>query len=246
MSSLSRPSVVLFAAGVVLTLAASAGCDAKTAASAAPPAPPVVTADPTPSANPDEGGGSAPPQGPQPQPKPAGTSTKTATPPAPAWPTPEDCVSYNPANLTVAYEAEVFTVSDGGTVVVRVHGGPGSNTGDKALAVAQRYKKHCYIGRDNTRDDKNAYVFDYWRSLSGMNTTIPDQEEDCSPYDRHNLTVEDMGNGYGWRVKDHDHVLHLFDDESDARDGKAVLAKYSQICSIGFTDDGREVMSYSL
>ncbi len=79
-----------------------------------------------------------------------------------------------------------------------------------------------------------------------MNTTIPDQEEDCSPYDRNNLTVEDMGNGYGWRVKDHDHVLHLFDNESDARNGKLVLAKYSQICSIGFTDDGREVVSYSL
>ncbi len=79
-----------------------------------------------------------------------------------------------------------------------------------------------------------------------MNTTIPDQEEDCSPYDRHNLTVEDMGGGYGWRVKDHDHVLHLFDNESDARNGKLVLAKYSQICSIGFSDDGRDVMSYSL
>jgi hypothetical protein len=240
MSSLSRPSVLLFVAGAALTLAASAGCNAPSSAAAAPPAPPVVSEAPTPSEAPDEDNGSAPP--PQPQPKP--TSTKSAPPPA--WPTNEDCISYNPANLTVSYENEIFTVTDGATVVARVHGGQGSNTGDKALALAQRYKKHCFLGRDNTREDKNEYVFDYWRSLSGMNTTIPDQEEDCSPYDRHNLTVEDMGNGYGWRVKDHDHVLHLFDNESDARNGKLVLSKYSQICSIGFTDDGRDSVSYSL
>jgi hypothetical protein len=56
-----------------------------------------------------------------------------------------------------------------------------------------------------------------------------------------------MGSGYGWRVKDHDHVLHLFDNESDARKGKLVLAKYGQICSIGDPGDlGRDVISYSL
>ena len=60
-----------------------------------------------------------------------------------------------------------------------------------------------------------------------------------------NLTVEDMGGGDGWRVKDHDNVLHLFDNESDARNGKLVLAKYSKNCSIG-DNDGYDAVNFML
>ena len=76
-------------------------------------------------------------------------------------------------------------------------------------------------------------MFDYWRDPSGQNPTIPDQADDCSPYDRTNLTVEDMGGTEGWRVKDHDHVLHVFYTEQDARAGQQVLSKYAQVCFIG-------------
>jgi hypothetical protein len=146
----------------------------------------------------------------------------------------------------VTYAAGVDSVSEGAKVVLRVPGGPGETAGEKALALAQRFGKPCFLGRDNTREERNAYIFDYWRSPSGQNPDIPEQEEDCSNYDRHNLTVEDMGDGHGWRVKDHDHVLHLFDNESDARDGKLVLSKYRTICFFGSGDDGQDVASYSL
>ena len=52
--------------------------------------------------------------------------------------------------------------------------------------------------------------------------------------------------GTGWRVKDHDHVLHLFDNETDARNGKLVLAKSSQICYIGDNDDGQDVATFAV
>jgi hypothetical protein len=108
-----------------------------------------------------------------------------------------------------------YTVSDGTKVVVKVYGQSGDNTGKQALALAQRYSRHCYLGRNNHRtEDREQYIFDYWQNPSGKNTTIPDLEDLCSNYNRNNLTVEDMGDGYGWRVKDHDHVLHLFDNES--------------------------------
>lgn len=126
-------------------------------------------------------------------------------------------------------------------------GGPGETVGAKGLALAQRFRKHCFLGRGNTREDKNSYTFDYWRDPSGKTPNIPDQDEDCSGYNRNNLTVEDMGGGYGWRVKDHDHVLHVFDNESDARSGKLVLSKYNQICFIGNSDDNDpDVVSYFL
>jgi hypothetical protein len=244
MSSLSTGNLIRYAAAAVFALAAASGC-AGTSNTADPGlgvAPPAHTPTPTTEATPDP----APPP-PPPPPKPASNGGSGSSS---SWPTPEDCISYNPAALTMAYDAGYYTVKEGSKVVLRVPGQQGDTTGDKALALAKRYKKHCFLGRDNTREERNSYIFDYWRSASGATPTIPDQEEDCSEYDKTNLTVEDMGGGYGWRVKDHDHVLHLFDNESDARNGKLVLAKYRQICYIGSGGDddnsGQDQVSYSL
>ena len=129
-------------------------------------------------------------------------------------------------------------VTAGSVEVMRVHGDPGSDLGDKALALAKRYGKHCFLGRKNTREEKVNYVFDYWRNQVSGAGAVPGQEDDCSAYNRNNLTVEDMGNGDGWRVKDHDHVLHLFDNERDARNGKLVLSKYGHMCQLGDGGDG--------
>lgn len=165
------------------------------------------------------------------------------------WPSPEDCVAYNPNNLTKKYEAGIWTINDGNTQVMRLHGGPSENVGDKGLALAKRFKSHCFIGRNNQREEKYSYIFDYWRNSSGINTTIPDQEEDCSQYERGNISVDEMGDD-AYRVKDHDHVLHGFDTKTDAEKGKVVLAKYNQICFIGNSDDndtqGQELVNYML
>lgn len=167
-----------------------------------------------------------------------------SSPAAASWPTPEDCLSYNPAGLTKQYAAGIHQIMDGSRIVLRLHGGPGETIGEQGLALARRYRKHCYIGRGNTREEKGEYIFDYWRDGSGNTPSIPD--ENCSSYNRNNLTVEDMGSGHGWRVKDHDHVLQQFDNETDARNGKLVLGKYSRICFIDQGYDGldRDPISY--
>lgn len=234
-----RTSPVRLLAVLALVVAVTAGCSAGSTAAAPSAAP--VTATPT-ASTPATAVASAPP--------PASPPTNRATnppPPVADWPSPADCVSYNPATLTVTYEAGTFTVVDGSTDVVKVQGDPSSDTGDKALALAQRYRRHCFLGRNNTREDHNSFVFDYWRDPSGRTPAIPDQDDDCSPYNNGNLTVEDMGDGNGWRVKDHDHVLQLFDNQSDARNGKLVLSKYHQICFIGDNgDNDPDLVSYFL
>ncbi len=160
-------------------------------------------------------------------------------PPAGQWPSPLDCVSYDPAALTTVYAAGVWAVKQNQNEIVRVYGGPMENGGQKLLALAKRYRQVCFIGRGNYRDDKEAYIFEYWRNPSGINSPIPDSEDDCSSYDRNNLQVNDMGGGYGWRVKDDDHVLQIFDHDVDANNGKIVLAKYNQICEVDSeTPDG--------
>jgi hypothetical protein len=148
-----------------------------------------------------------------------------------AWPSPEDCISYNANTLTLGYEAGVWVVRSGTTEVVRVYGGPSDPNGDHALAVAKRYTKVCFIGRGNTREGREEYIFEYWRDPSGINTTLPDAEEACSSYDRTNIIVDDAGDD-AWRVRDDDHVLQMFDTEQDATNGKLVLEKYDQICFV--------------
>jgi len=217
---------------VILVLSTGGGCDSGKPQSAAPPeistvvTPSAGAATPAPGASQTRGPGS---------PAAAGVA---------AWPTPEDCIAYNPANLTTQYAAGIHQIMDGSRIVLRLHGGPGETIGQQGLALARRYRKHCFLGRSNTREEKGEYIFDYWRDGSGNTPSIPD--ENCSGYNRNNLTVEDMGGGHGWRVKDHDHVLQLFDNEPDARSGKLVLAKYGRICFIDQAYDGldRDPISY--
>jgi hypothetical protein len=208
---------------VIGVLAMGASCGSK------PQAAPVVSTVVTPSAIPV----SSPDPG-----------KATGSPAPPSWPTPEDCITYNPSNVTSHYEAGIYQINDGSKIVLRLHGGPGENVGQQGLALAKRWRKHCFLGRANTREEHGEYVFDYWRDASGNNPAIPD--ENCSSYNKNNLTVEDMGGGNGWRVKDHDHVLQLFDNESDARNGKLVLAKYSKICFLDQAYDNldRDPISY--
>lgn len=220
---------------VALVLTAAGSCDSGKPETQAPPEISTVV---TPSTGPD-----TPAPGASPSRGSGGSSPGGGQVPA-AWPNPEDCLSYNPGNLTKQYAAGIHQIMDGSRIVLRLHGGPGETIGEQGLALARRYRRHCFIGRTNTREEKGEYIFDYWRDGSGNTPSIP--EENCSGYNRNNLTVEDMGSGHGWRVKDHDHVLQLFDNETDARNGKLVLAKYSRICFIDQSYDGldRDPISY--
>jgi hypothetical protein len=214
---------------LVLAVGATA-CGTPAPASTDPPDTGVLGPSETPSGDP----ATTPPADPG-----SGGTTTAAPPPAAQWPSPLDCISYNPNALTKVYAAGVHAIKQGQTELIRVYGGPSDTVGDKALALAKRYTQVCFIGRNNYMDEKEAYIFEYWRNPSGNNSPIPDSEDDCSNYDKNNLQVNDMGGGYGWRVKDDDHVLQIFETEVDAKNGKIVLAKYNQICYVqSETPDG--------
>ncbi len=228
---MSRTTLALATAGCLLTLAGCAGTSGPAGSGSLGQLPGTTPGTPATVAPTTAAPATTKPVHTQPPP--------THTQP-PDWPTNADCVSYNPANLTVDGTAAsgTFLVEDGSTIVIRIHSDQ-DQAGPQALALAQRYTRHCYIGRNNTMDPKGDYIFDYWRDPSGQTPPIPDEDDDdlCSPYNNTNLTVEDMGDGNGWRVKDHDHVLHLFADQQDANDADIVLKKYSSVCAIGDITD---------
>jgi hypothetical protein len=236
MKTLRGVRTIGWAVGAAVLLTGLAACGGTSSPTAGGPVSTPTTA------STDASLGQAATTAPAPGPAPVKTSTNTGDP---NWPSPADCISYNPRNVTVSYANGIYTVADGSTVVMKLHGDVSDDTGQKGLALAQHFGRHCFIGRGNHRDQPNMYVMDYWRDPSGLNPNIPDQDQDCSNYNRNNLTVEDMGDNDGWRVKDHDHVLHLFDNGNDARNGKLVLLKYSNICSIGNTfDDNQDAVNY--
>ena len=58
----------------------------------------------------------------------------------------------------------------------------------QVIALARRYKGHCFIGRGNTRSNHSDYVVDYWIAPTNVPSTI--QKEDCREYDRGSLTIK--------------------------------------------------------
>ena len=148
MSNLLVRTVHLGAAGALL-LAAAAGCAKSENPTTLPPAAtasatpevtttadPEPTAQPTPPKNTGGGGGGG------------GSSS--------SWPSPADCVSYNTNNLTVFYDSvsDKYNVMDGSSLVIQLFGDEGPQVGEQGLALAKRYKKVCYLGRNNTRTEE--------------------------------------------------------------------------------------------
>lgn len=97
-------------------------------------------------------------------------------------------------------------------------------------ALAQNYKEHCFIGRANTRPEPERYVMDYWRNPVHPAPVVP--APDCLAHDPAALRVESMG-ASGWLVRAGAELIALFDTESDANDGLAVMRHYNRHCYVG-------------
>ena len=261
MSNLLKVGPLRFAALAVAALALGAGCDDKPSAQA----PTVPASHPVASPPPATGvlgpaeepaGGTRPPSG---QSRSGGSGgsgssavgrwlTAQAARARPrSGPARRTASRTTRTTSTLAYDAGVYTVKDGSKLVVRVYGSQGDEVGDKALALAQRYRKHCYLGRDNGREDEASYVFDYWRDASGLKPTIPGQEDDCSVLRPHR--PDRRRHGQRPRVagpRERPRAAHLRQRVRRPA-GKLVLAKYGQICFIGDSgDDEQDVVNYML
>lgn len=81
--------------------------------------------------------------------------------PHPVEPSPEDCVSYNPANLTVASAgADGWQMRDGSHIMALLDT---QADAEDAVKVARNHTRSCFIGRDNTRPNRHRYILEFWR-----------------------------------------------------------------------------------
>jgi hypothetical protein len=146
-----------------------------------------------------------------------------------AWPSPADCVTYNPATVTISYAAptQTWSIVDGtqGLLVFKRQA-----DADAGLALAKSYKKHCWIGRTNTRSNHGAYVMDYWLDAVAGAAAVPNP--DCLPHTASQLAVASSGTS-GWLVTNGSEAVKLLDTKADADNAVLVMKHYNRHCYIG-------------
>gem|GEM_PF-3498719 len=75
-------------------------------------------------------------------------------------PSPEDCVSYHPANLTIADRGTYWQLRDGGMAL-----GIFATQSDAVagLNMAKAHSQQCFIGRANSKPNRLEYITEYWK-----------------------------------------------------------------------------------
>lgn len=148
------------------------------------------------------------------------------TSPQPA--TPADCLSYDPRSLRIVNEGEAgWLLTDGRSRMAMLDTEADAR---KALALAQRHTAQCFIGRGNRRPNRRDYIVTYWTGVSGITTTI--SQQDCIPYDVTGLRIANEG-AAGWLLTDGRSRMLTLDSEADARQALALARQHTAQCFIG-------------
>lgn len=139
-----------------------------------------------------------------------------------------DCLTYNPNDLRIVDEGPSgWLLTDGRSRMLILDN---KEDAEKALALARRYTSHCFIGRDNTKPNRDDYVHEYWLGDSGIGTIIPN--EDCISYNPDTLRIVDEG-ATGFLLTDGFSRMAIYASREDAEEGLRVAKLYTRQCFIG-------------
>jgi hypothetical protein len=144
---------------------------------------------------------------------------------------PEDCSSYAPSTLTIGQTPSswLLLVPGAGFFEILNSFDTESDARD-GLAVAMRATADCFIGRDNSRANRKAYIIDYWKGSSGIATTVV--TEDCTAYNPSSIQMSSNGSA-GWVVTDRGTLQLTLDNSRDAS-AAFLLAKANEAhCFVG-------------
>jgi hypothetical protein len=83
------------------------------------------------------------------------------SPPLDPLPQAEDCIPYNTGALRlVDLGASGWRLTDGVASMLMLDN---QTDAGEALTLARKYSRQCFIGRDNARADRLAYIVQYWK-----------------------------------------------------------------------------------
>ena len=157
------------------------------------------------------------------------------------WPSPADCISHDPATATINYvpATQVWQVRTSTSTPLAFKREVDAKDG---LALVKAYKKHCFIGRNNTRPDRARYIMDYWMDPVQPSPAIA--SPDCYPYKASDLNIAPE-TASGWLLKRGDSgSITYFDTKADAEKAIMVMKHFNQGCYIGRGYTGSDRLNY--
>jgi hypothetical protein len=144
-------------------------------------------------------------------------------------PSPEDCVSHDPNQLTVEPFGTGYRMIDSGSHAMALL--DNLTDAQNALSVARGFTQHCFDSR--TSPDKGKHLMEYWKGGKGV--AGPVSNEDCISYNRTNLSIVEVNDASGqwWSLRDGGLYMEAFTSQADAVRGRLVAQQHSRQCFIG-------------
>jgi hypothetical protein len=142
---------------------------------------------------------------------------------------PRDEIAYDPRALQIVDEgAKGWLLTDGRSRMLMFDDEQDARNG---LAVAQRFSRQGFVGRDNHRPSRRDYLFYYWAGDSGLPHAAL-TKVDPIPYAPDNTIAVDRG-ALGWQIQDGSSKLELADDAGDAAAMLEIIKRHRRVCFIG-------------
>lgn len=153
----------------------------------------------------------------------------------------EDVQPYNPGKLHILHQEDedLWILTDGDRLEK-----PFASREDarNALRIARRHNQHCFIGRDNPRENKVDYIFEFWTGNSGLSYE-PITEIDVVSYEPTKVVAKHLGDK-GWRIQEGAHLEIRAHDMDDAMAILQVVERYKRIGFIGRENERSNYRDY--
>ncbi|WFE24330.1 hypothetical protein O7621_14285 [Solwaraspora sp. WMMD937] len=156
-------------------------------------------------------------------------------------PAAEDCVTYDPANLTIEQSGDAWRMRDGDHAIKLFATKTDAEDGVK---VARNWTRLCFIGRGNDRADRHRYIITHFQGPSGL-PFGPAPQFDCITYDPAELAVHGP-DGDGWGLRAAATPLLFLASAADAERARLVAAGNTRLCLIGHGNGQPDPSRYQL
>jgi hypothetical protein len=186
---------------------------------------------------------------PAPNDEPPAPEPETDAPAPPAEPAAEDCVSYNPENLTVAASGDAWILRDGGHQMKLFDT---QADAEDARRVARNWRQLCFIGRGSSGDDRYRHIVNYFAEPSGLPLGLAPATIECISYDPNDL---DLYSGPAepaetdsdeWALYSGPVPLLFLANEPDAQRARLVASGYTRLCFVGAGNDRPDPYRYQM
>ncbi|PEN12516.1 hypothetical protein CRI94_13395 [Longibacter salinarum] len=151
----------------------------------------------------------------------------------------QDCIAIDASEVRVERDGGAYVVTDGQSRMLQA---ASERDARDMAALARQHESHCFIGRDNTRADRDTYVFEYWKGQSSVDGDAP-PESDCISYDPTDLRIVDEGSD-GYVLTDGRSRMAMLDNEIDAEKALDWARGHTRHCFIGRDNNRRNRADY--